>query len=643
MSLLRLQARARPADAGEVEAALARLDQGPGMYFGVDAGIAGLHPLQATLVEAPALLLRVRAAALQVEPASALGQDLLAQPALADWARATASHPPVAALRALLQAFEPRPEVMLLGALRFNAHRLATPGTAPDEDIGVLFLPEAFWQRDAQGQWTHVTLSLPAAAGSVAAPLPASATGKAPPAEPSEPRDDHAPGGYAAMVARALVHLRERPLVSLTLSQSYRRRTHASAAQAFARLRHANPAPMSFLLNDGLGGQLFGASPDLQLVVQDGTVQSLPVCGTVARAPGPVGEAEAFRELVNEAVDAASLAICTDALRNDLAPLCEPGSLRLTERRRQMALATIVHAVDRLQGRLRPGVDAWDALVATAAPVMLTGTPRPHALAAIAELEASPRGWYGGLGVLVRADGHALVGTLLRAAALRDGVAEVRTGGDLVADSVPAREEQESRHKALSLWRALGLDAPPGAGAPDAPPRLPAVVNLHDSGDDPFPAAVRELLLGLGLGFSPTARPTVLLGHPPPAFDADHTVALGDAAFGLLARAGFEVTPITPEHGRLLPCRATDEAPWANRTAFIAAGYASWALRGGAALPQGWSVWLRDTHDSPRLLVHAQRRVACLLLRPESLLSDPRAVQALGHALAFCTPAANTP
>src|SRR6185369_16808087 len=135
----------------------------------------------------------------------------------------------------------------------------------------------------------------------------------------------------------------------------------------------------------------------LQLVISDRSVQALPVCGTVARGAGAVGESESLKELLDEAVDAASLAVCSDALRNDLAPLCEPGSLRLLDRRRPMTLATVVHAVDRLHGRLRAGVDAWDAIVATAAPVMLTGTPRALALAAIAAHEAGPRGWYGGL------------------------------------------------------------------------------------------------------------------------------------------------------------------------------------------------------------------------------------------------------
>ncbi len=289
-----------------------------------------------------------------------------------------------------------------------------------------------------------------------------------------EPHDDFPPGGYAAVVARAVERLGAQPLVSLTLSQSFRRRVGAaSAAAAFATLRRANPAPATFFVNTGGGERLFGASPDLQLQVRGRDIESFPVCGTVARGHGPVGEAESFRQLINEDVDAASLAVCTDALRNDLAPLCEPGSLRLHDRRRPMALATVVHTVDRFGGRLRDGADAWDAIVATAAPVMVTGTPRRLALAAIADLEAGPRGWYGGLAVQVAANGDALVGTILRAAAIRDGIAEVRTGGDLLADSEPAREEHESRVKAVSLWRALGLSVAAElqsaiAGGPDA-------------------------------------------------------------------------------------------------------------------------------------------------------------------------------
>lgn len=641
--------RRRPAAAAEVDAALAHLDTSPGMYLGVDAGIAGLHPLQAVLVDQPALVLTVHADGVQATAATALGAALLAHPALAGWAASArpGQGAPLASLRALLQAFEPSADVLLQGALRFDAHVLGSPAQAVQAvtpgALGVFFLAQSQWQRDAAGQWTHVALSLAGVADGPDAALAPQAPSNGTGTTPAAPQDDYPSGGHAQMVARALVHLREQPLVSLTLSQSFRRPCAASPAAAFARLRRVNPAPAMFFLNDGAGDRLFGASPDLQLVVQGRTVQALPVCGTVARGAGPVGEAESFRTLVNEDTDAASLAVCSDALRNDLAPLCEPGSLHLRERRRQMSLATVVHTVDRLQGTLREGVDAWDAIAATTAPAMVTGTPRGPALAAIAQLEAGPRGWYGGLAVQVRADGSALAGTILRAAVLRAGVAEVRTGGDLLADSVPAREEQESRLKAISLWRALGLeDAPGPTAAHAAAAALPAAVSLADS-LDPFGSGLRDALLGLGLRIEPGALPAVRAGHAAHGEGDRQVLALGDCALRLLALGGCTVVGIPPEHGRLVHCTPAAPDAWPGAAPFTAARYATLALAPGAPLGAGWQVWAHDSAGAPVVLVHGARRLGCVLVRPDSLLGGDTARAVLAAAIAFCAGAPDGP
>jgi len=450
------------------------------------------------------------------------------------------------------------------------------------------------------------------------------------------------------VVASALDHLRTRPLVSLTLSQSFRRRADASPAAAFANLRRVNPAPASFFVHAD-DERLFGASPDLQLVVRGREVTSLPVCGTVARGNGPVGEAESLRELINEDVDAASLAVCSDALRDDLASVCEPGTLQLADRRRPMSLATVVHTVDRLQGRLRTGKDAWDAIVATAAPVMVTGTPRRHALRSIAELEASPRGWYGGLMVRVGAGGDALVGTILRAAVLRDGVAEVRTGGDLLADSDPPREERESRHKAVSLWRALGIAQTASAADITAAPH--GAVGRHCANGslrlvalaDPFERAVTDMLQGTGWTLAgDEAAVTVLTGNDRNACKAwlaarpveAALVAFGDAAAIVLAQAGFAVEPIAPEQGRLLKCAATEHAPWPRSNPFHVGRYSSLALASDA-IPSGWAVWAQDPQGRPTALAHGASRTVCLLWRPDSLLCDAQARMVMRFVLAF--------
>ena len=384
-------------------------------------------------------------------------------------------------------------------------------------------------------------------------------------------------------------------------------------------------------------------------------VDAFPVCGTVARGHGPVGEAESLRSLFDEEVDAASLAICTDALRNDLAPLCVPGSLRLVARRRPMALATVVHAVDHLRGTLRDGADAWDAIAATAAPVMVTGTPRAAALAAIADHEAGPRGWYGGLVVEVRGDGAARVGTILRAAAVRDGIAEVRTGGDLVAGSDPAREELESRVKAVSLWRALGLavdadlEARVAGGAPTVDGRRGRPARQRSRcgptairSPPPSPrACTRSGLRSIRQprrSFSSAATTRLARSF---ADGARGFVAIGDAAARVLRASGRAVVATAPQHGRLVDCVPVEGTPSAAMRPFTAMRYATLALAEQGAPAVGtergdaWSAWLRDAHGTPLVLARAAPPAVCFLIRPESLLSDPLALELLRAAIAF--------
>jgi isochorismate synthase EntC len=622
--VIRLAVTCRAAAPADAEAALASLGAEPGVFFGVEGAIPGMHPLQATLVDRPALVLELFGDGVEVRASSGFGAALLQQRELVEWARSAHRGPgvwPLDAVRGLLRCFEPSADAVLLGALPFAAHRLRGGG---QERLGTLLLPERLFRRDAAGHWELTTLAVD---GMAEAAVPTLAPRRR--AEPITVGEDLPPGRYAEMVERALAMLQERSLVSLTLSQSYRRRVDMAPVEAFQRLREANPAPATFFFNGGDGECLFGASPDLQLVIRHGIVQALPVCGTIARGAGAVGEAESLRELINEQVDAASLAICTDALRNDLAPICEPGSLALLDRRRPMTLATVVHAVDRLQGRLRPGCDAWDAIAATAAPVMVTGTPRAQALAAIAALEPSPRGWYGGMIVLVDGRGDALVGTILRAAAVRDGVAEVRAGGDLLASSSPEREERESRLKTRSLWRAFGLEqATPSAAVSHERPSLPAAVALLADGD-PFAAGLRDSLHALGVAFDAAAAVRVIAG-PHAVADAGPLVAIGDAAARVLGSEGFAVEPIAPRHGELVRCRRVG-----GQDSFIAARYLRWQVA-AAPLPPGWELWATDEAGAPQAVVHAGRRLACILFRPDSLLSQPAAVEVFADAMAMC-------
>ena len=627
----------------EVDIQFASLEQHAGIYFGVDAGIEGLHPLQATLLSQPALAFNLYGDGIVVKCLTQWGSALVATKEITHWQTKSArgsGQTVQESLRLFLACFTTSPDFMLIGALPFDAHCLNAPTDFIDP-LGIVFLGPHLLRREGTGKWRKIELNVPELPSLVQKndlaiqPERSTAISLIQDAMASDPQDDSAPGGYAVMVSRALARLKETALVSLTLSQTYRRRVSMKSTEAFARLRKTNPAPACFFLNNGEGLHLLGASPDLQLIIQDRQVVSLPVCGTVAKRSSPVGESLSLQDLINEEVDAASLAVCSDALRNDLAPLCLPGTLHLTHRRKPMMLATVVHAVDRIQGQLLESCDAWDAIFATAAPVMVTGTPRVQALAAISEFEISSRGWYGGLVVQVSSNGDALAGTLLRAAAVEKGIAQVRTGGDLMADSSPEREEQESRLKTLSLWRAFGLD-------PLAQVQLvrksvshtPQSICLVDC-QDPFGAAVLDFVLGLGIRLDPASRTQLRVGSFQGAnWPTQNCIAMGDAAYLLLKNSGFDVQEISPLNGRLSVNRSRYGSPENLPLEFVTVKYTQFQIL-NTLQPPGWTVWTEDENGIASTWINAEKKLACLLFRADSMMSDKGAQNVFQEALTF--------
>ena len=627
----------------EVDIQFESLEQHAGIYFGVDAGIEGLHPLQATLLSQPALAFHLYGDGIVVKCLTQWGSALVATKEITLWQTKSArgaGQTVQESLRLFLACFTTSPDFMLIGALPFDAHCLNAPTDFIDP-LGIVFLGPHLLRREGTGKWRKIELNVPELPSLVQKndlaiqPERSTAISLIQDAMASDPQDDSAPGGYAVMVSRALARLKETALVSLTLSQTYRRRVSMKSTEAFARLRKTNPAPACFFLNNGEGLHLLGASPDLQLIIQDRQVVSLPVCGTVAKRSSPVGESLSLQDLINEEVDAASLAVCSDALRNDLAPLCLPGTLHLTHRRKPMMLATVVHAVDRIQGQLLESCDAWDAIFATAAPVMVTGTPRVQALAAISEFEISSRGWYGGLVVQVSSNGDALAGTLLRAAAVEKGIAQVRTGGDLMADSSPEREEQESRLKTLSLWRAFGLE-------PLAQVQLvrksvshtPQSICLVDC-QDPVGAAVLDFVLGLGIRLDPASRTQLRVGSfQGTNWPTQNCIAMGDAAFLLLKNSGFDVQEISPLNGRLSVNRSRYGCPENLPLEFVTVKYTQFQIL-NTLQPPGWTVWTEDENGIASTWINEEKKLACLLFRADSMMSDKGAQNVFQEALTF--------
>jgi anthranilate synthase component 1 len=113
-----------------------------------------------------------------------------------------------------------------------------------------------------------------------------------------------------------------------------------------------------------------------------------------------------------------------------------------------------MHISSDVQGRLRPDLDAVDALAAGFPAGTLTGAPKVRAMEIIEELEPTRRGIYAGCIGYFAADGSMDTCIGLRTAVVKDGTMYVQAGAGIVADSDPAAEYEETRQKARALFRA---------------------------------------------------------------------------------------------------------------------------------------------------------------------------------------------
>jgi len=222
----------------------------------------------------------------------------------------------------------------------------------------------------------------------------------------------------------------------------------ASIAGLGGVLAAHHPAPQAAaVVVPGLA--LVSASPELCLARVGDTVTSRPIKGTARRAD----------ELL--AKDTDENVMIVDLVRNDLAVVCQPGTVAtpgLCELERHPGL---VHLVSTVTGRLRPGV-GWAELATAVLPAgSVSGAPRHTALAAISDLEPTPRGPYCGVLGWVDADrAQARLAVAIRTFwASPDGALCFGTGAGITWGSDPQAEWAETELKAERLLAVAAMSS----------------------------------------------------------------------------------------------------------------------------------------------------------------------------------------
>jgi anthranilate synthase component 1 len=284
---------------------------------------------------------------------------------------------------------------------------------------------------------------------------PPSGAAPASPADGLEWTSNVTRGQYESMVDAAREHILAGDAFQVVLSQRFSRPLAARPFDVYRCLRAINPSPYMFYLSLGDDRHIVGTSPELLVRVDGDAVVTRPLAGTRRRGADPEQDAALERELLADEKERAEHVMLVDLGRNDVGRVASPGSVRVERLMEVERYSHVMHISSTVSGRLAPDRTSLDALRATFPAGTLSGAPKIRAMEIIADLEPDRRGCYGGALGYVGFGGNMDMAITLRTIVIADGTVYVQAGAGVVADSVPAREFQETLEKAGAMFAAV--------------------------------------------------------------------------------------------------------------------------------------------------------------------------------------------
>lgn len=283
---------------------------------------------------------------------------------------------------------------------------------------------------------------------------------------PSHPhvRSTFSREAYLDMVAAGIEYVRAGDIFQVNLAQQLAVEAAVDPVAVYRAARRCNPAPFAGYFAAGAVA-IASMSPERFLQVNGGTVRMHPIKGTRRVIASPEADLYTADELGSSGKDRAENVMIVDLVRNDLARVCRPESVRVESLCRLERYRYVQHLVSIVVGRLRDGLQALDAVEAAIPGGSITGAPKHRACEIISALEGVARGPYcGSLGYL-GFDGAADFNLLIRTFVITPDRVTFAAGGGITVRSDPAAEYEETLHKAEGMLQALDAALAPPASA----------------------------------------------------------------------------------------------------------------------------------------------------------------------------------
>ena len=261
---------------------------------------------------------------------------------------------------------------------------------------------------------------------------------------------------FEDIVTKTKEYIRKGDIIQAVLSQRFRTKVTTDPFQVYRALRSVNPSPYMYYLkiNDFF---LIGSSPEIMVRCEEGKVEVRPIAGTRRRGADAKEDAKLAKELLADPKERAEHIMLVDLGRNDIGRVCDYRTIKVSELMTIEKYSHVMHIVTDVSGTLRKNKDAFDVIRATFPAGTVSGAPKVRAMEIIDELENTKRGPYAGCVGYFSFSGNLDFCITIRTILIKDGTAYVQAGAGLVADSIPAKEYQETVNKAKALFKAIEL------------------------------------------------------------------------------------------------------------------------------------------------------------------------------------------
>ena len=166
---------------------------------------------------------------------------------------------------------------------------------------------------------------------------------------------------YFDVVARAKEYIAAGDVFQVVPSQRFRRPFALPPFSLYRALRRLNPSPYLYYLSLP-GFQIVGSSPEVLVRLRDNKVTIRPIAGTRWRGKTPEEDKALGEELLNDPKERAEHLMLIDLGRNDIGRIAKTGAVKVTDSFFIERYSHVMHIVSNVEGEIRDGLDAVDAL-----------------------------------------------------------------------------------------------------------------------------------------------------------------------------------------------------------------------------------------------------------------------------------------